>query len=101
MKPIFSYFVTPQINTELTKPHVSNQVSSANIQAHVVLEPEVSTEQNTNEGFDANILHALGTKHMMYNEGCNASILQAPIEGFNIMMICYVERYIYIYICSN
>lgn len=92
MKPIFSYFVTPRINTELTEPHVYNQVSGANIQPHVVPDPEVSTEQTTNEGFDANILHALCTKHILSNEGSNASILQAPIEGFNIMMICSIER---------
>ena len=41
MKPISAYFITPPINTEPTKPDVSNQVSGANIQAHVVLEPEV------------------------------------------------------------
>ena len=55
MKPISAYFITPPINTELTEPDVSNQVSGANIQAHVVLEPEVSNEQTANEGFDANI----------------------------------------------
>ena len=45
MKPISTYFITPPINTELTESDVSNQVSGANIQAHVVLEPEVSNEQ--------------------------------------------------------
>ena len=44
MKPISTYFITPPINTELTESDVSNQVSGANIQAHVVLEPEVSNE---------------------------------------------------------
>ena len=44
MKPISAYFITPPINTELTEPDVSNQVSDANIQAHVVLEPEESNE---------------------------------------------------------
>ena len=82
MKPISSYFITPPINTELTESDVSNQVSGASIQAHVVLEPEVSNEQTTNEGFDANILHAPGDEHTVSNEGSNASILQAPIEGF-------------------
>jgi hypothetical protein len=84
MKPISAYFITPPINNELTEPHVSNQVSSANIQAHVVLEPEVSNEQTTNEGFDANILHFPGDEHIVSNEGSNASILQAPIEGFSV-----------------
>ena len=45
MNPISAYFITPPINTELAESDVSNQVSSANIQAHVVLEPEVSNEQ--------------------------------------------------------
>ena len=45
MKPNSSYFITPQINTERAASNVSNQVSGANIQAHVVLEPEVSSEQ--------------------------------------------------------
>ena len=45
MNPISSYLITPPINTELTESGVSNQVSGANIQAHVVLEPEVSNEQ--------------------------------------------------------
>ena len=45
MKPISTYFITPPINTELAESDVSNQVSDANIQAHVVLEPEVSSEQ--------------------------------------------------------
>ena len=58
MKPISTYFITPPINIELTESDVSNQVSGANIQAHVVLEPEVSNEQTANEGFDANILYA-------------------------------------------
>ena len=84
MKPISACFVTHPINTELTGPDVSNQVSGANIQAHVVLEPEVSNEQTANEGFDANILHALGDEHIVSNEGSNASILQAPIEGFSV-----------------
>jgi hypothetical protein len=85
MKPIFVYFITPPINTELTEPDVSNQVSGANIQApHVVLEPEVSNEQTANEGFDANILHAHGDEHIVSNEGSNASILQAPIQGFSV-----------------
>ena len=44
MKPISAYFITTPINTELTEPNVSTQVSGANIQAHVVLEPEVSNE---------------------------------------------------------
>ena len=78
MKPISAYFITPPINTELTESDVSNQISGANIQAHVVLEPEVSNEQTANEGFDANILHAPA------NEGSNASILQSPIEGFSV-----------------
>ena len=75
MKPISAYFITPPINTELTESDVSNQVSGANIQAHVFLEP--SDEQTTNEGFDANILHAPGDEHIVSNEGSNASILQA------------------------
>ena len=65
MKPISAYFITPPINTERTESDVSNQVSGANIQAHVVLETEVSKEKTANEGFDA-------------------SILQAPIEGFSV-----------------
>ena len=77
MKPISTYFITPPINTELTESDVSNQVSGANIQAHVVLEPEVSNEQTANEGFDANILHAPGDESIVSNEGSNASILQA------------------------
>ena len=84
MKPISAYFIIPPINTELTEFDVSNQVAGANIQAHVVLEPEVSNEQTANEGFDANILHAPGDKHIVSNEGSNASILQAPIEGFSV-----------------
>ena len=80
MKPISTYFITPPINTELTESDVSNQVSGANIQAHVVLEPEVSNEQTANEGFDANI----GDEHIVSNEGSNARILQAPIEEFSI-----------------
>ena len=44
MKPISTYFITPPINTEPIEPDVSNQVSGANMQAHVVLEPEVSNE---------------------------------------------------------
>ena len=53
MKPISAYFITPPIYTELTGPDVSNQVSGANIQAHLVLAPEASNEQTGNEGFDA------------------------------------------------
>lgn len=49
MKPISTYFITPPINTELTESDVSNQVSGANIQAHVILEPKVSNEQTANE----------------------------------------------------
>ena len=48
MKTISTYFITP-FNTKLTESDVSNQVSGANIQAHVVLEPEVSNEQTANE----------------------------------------------------
>ena len=77
MKPISAYFITPPINIELTEPDVSNQISGTNIQAHVVLEPEVSNEQTANEGFDANILHAPGDEHIVSNEGSNTSILQA------------------------
>ena len=84
MKPISAYFITPPINTELTESDVSNQVSGPNIQAHVVLEPEASNEQTSNEGFDSNILHAPGDEHIVSNEGSNASILQAPIEGFSV-----------------
>ena len=84
MKPISAYFITPPINTELTEYDVSNQVSGANIQAHVVLELEVSNEQTANEGFDANILHAPGHEHIASNYGSNARILQAPIEGFSV-----------------
>ena len=68
MKPISTYFITPPINTKLTESDVSNQVSGANIQAHVVLEPEVSNEQTANEGFDANILHAPGGEHIVSND---------------------------------
>ena len=84
MKPISTYFITPPINTELTEFDVSNQVAGANIQAHVVLEPELSNEQIANEGFDANFLHAPIDEHIVSNERSNASILQAPIEGFSI-----------------
>ena len=49
MKPISTYFITPSINTELTESDVSSQVSGANIQAHVVLEPEVSNGHTANE----------------------------------------------------
>ena len=35
MKPISAYFISPPINTELTEPDVSNQVSGANI--HLML----------------------------------------------------------------
>ena len=84
MKPLFTYFITPPINTELTESDVSNQVSDANIQAYVVLEPKVSNELTANEGFDTNILHAPGDEHIVSNEGSNASILQAPIEGFSV-----------------
>ena len=73
----FYLFYNSPINTELTESDVSNQVSGANIQAHVVLEPEVSNEQTANEGFDANILHAPGDEHKVSNEGSTASILQA------------------------
>ena len=38
MKPISTYSITPPINTELTESDVSNQVSGANIQAHIVLD---------------------------------------------------------------
>ena len=84
MKPISAYFITPPINIELTESDESNQVSGANIQAHVVLEPEVSNEQTANEGFFANILHAPGDENMVSNEASNAIILQAPIEGFSV-----------------
>ena len=84
MKPISTCFITPPINTELTESDVSNQVFGANIQAHVVLEPEVSNEQTANEGFDPNNLHAPSDEHIVCNEGSNASILQAPIEGFSV-----------------
>ena len=84
MKPISTYFITLPNNTELTESDVSNQVSSANIQAHVILKPEVSNEQAGNEGFDANILHAPGDEHIVSNEASNASILQAPIKGFSV-----------------
>ena len=84
MKPISTYFITPPINTELTESDLFNQVSGANIQGHVVLEPEVSNEQTANEGFDANILHARGDEHIVSNEASNASILQAPIEEFSV-----------------
>ena len=77
MKPISTYFITPPINTELTESDESNQVSGANIQAHIVLEPKVSNERTANEGFDANILHATGNEHIVSNEGSNTSILQA------------------------
>ena len=77
MKPIYTYFITPPINTELTGSDVSNEVFGANIQAHVVLEPEVCNEQTANEGFDAKNLHAPGDEHIVSNEGSNASILQA------------------------
>ena len=80
MKPISTYFITPPINTELTKSDVSNQVSSANIQAHVVLEPEVSNEQTANERFDANILHAPGDEHIVSNEGSNARFCKLPLK---------------------
>ena len=84
MKPISTYFITPPINTELTKPDVSSAVFRANIQDNVVLEPEVSNEQTANEGFHANILHAPGDEHIVSNEGSNASILQAPVKGFSV-----------------
>ena len=54
------------------------------MQAHVVREPDLSNEQTTNEGFDANILHAPGDEHIVSNKGSNASILQDPIEGFSV-----------------
>ena len=63
---------------------MSNQVSGVGIQAHVVLEPEVSNEQTANEGFDANILHAPGDEHTVSNEGSNTSILQPHIERFSV-----------------
>ena len=44
----------------------------------------MSSEQTANEGFDANILHAPGDEHIVSNEASNASILQAPIEGFSV-----------------
>ena len=44
----------------------------------------MSHGQTANEGFDANILYALGDEHIVSNEGSNASILQAPIEGFSV-----------------
>ena len=44
----------------------------------------MSNEQTANEGFDANILHALGDEHIVSNEGSNASIFQAPIERFSV-----------------
>ena len=68
MKPISTYSITPPINIKLTESDVSNQVFGANIQAHVVLEPEVSNEQTANEGFDANILDAPGDEHIVSNE---------------------------------
>ena len=80
MKPISTYFITPPINTELTESDVSNLVSGANIQAHVVLEPEVSNEQTADEGFDANILHAPGDEHIVSNEGSNASICKLQLK---------------------
>ena len=84
MKPISTYFITPPINTELTESDVSNQVSGASIQAHVVLVPEVSNEQTSNEGFDENILHAPSDEPIVPNEGSNASILLAPVDGFSV-----------------
>ena len=84
MKLISAYFITPPINTKLTESDVSNQVSGANIQAHVVLEPKLSNEHTSNEGFDATILHAPGDEHIVSNEASNASILQALIEGFSV-----------------
>ena len=84
MKPISAYFITPPINIELTESDVSNQVSGANIQAHVVLEPEVSNEHIARDGFDANILHAPGDEHIVSNVGSNAIILQVPTEGFSV-----------------
>ena len=83
-KPISTYFITRPINTKLTEPDVSNQVPGANIQAHLVLEPEVYNGQTANEGFDANILHAPVDEHIVCNEGSNASFFQAPIEGFSV-----------------
>ena len=83
MRPISTYFITPPINTELTESDVSNQVSDANIQAHVVLEPEVSNEQTTNEGFDANILMLL----VMNIQCLMRDLMQAfckLIEGFSV-----------------
>jgi len=80
MKPISAYFITPPINTELTEPDVSNQVSGANIQAHVVLEPEVFNEQNANEGFDANILHAPCDENIVSNEASMQAFCKLPLK---------------------
>ena len=83
MKPISAYFITPPINTELTEPDVSNQVSGADIQAHVVLEPEVSNEQTANEGFDANIYMLL----VMNIQCLMRDLMQAfckLIKGFSV-----------------
>ena len=44
----------------------------------------MSNEQTANERFDANILHAPSDEHIVSNEASNASILQAPIEGFSV-----------------
>ena len=92
MKPISAYFVIPPINIELTETHVSNQVSGANIQAHVVLETEVSNEQVANEGFDANILHAPSTKHIVSNEGLMVAFCEYPLKDLvsNNDLVCYV-----------
>ena len=80
MKPISTYFITPPINTELIESDESNQVSGANIQAHVVLEPEVSNEQTANEGFDANILHAPGDEHIVSKRDLTQAFCKLPLK---------------------
>ena len=40
----------------------------------------MSNEHTANEGFDANILHALGDEHIVSNEGSNATILKVPLK---------------------
>ena len=44
----------------------------------------MSNEQTANKGFDANIFYPPSDEHIVSNEGSNASILQAPIEGFSV-----------------
>ena len=90
MKPISAYFIAPSINTELTEPDVSNQVSGANIQAHVVLEPEGSNEQTANEGFDANILHAPSDEHIVSSEDLMQAFCKLPLKDlvFNDDLLC-------------